>query len=107
MTRGSRLTSEDLEEIRERAEKATDGYWTADTETWPGNDNLQHWVSYIDNHGSDGLCAAARSDDATFIAHAREDIPKLLAEIERLNDRLRDVEILYNECSTELDSYYK
>jgi hypothetical protein len=30
--------------------------------------------------------------DATFIAHAREDVPALLAEIERLNKRIKDLE---------------
>lgn len=100
MTRGNRLTNEELEEIRERAELFEKEPWTV--------------VGYVQ--------------------HAREDIPKLLAEvefrreqqamlleynrrylanlkrmsteIERLEDRLRDVEILYNECSTELDSFY-
>lgn len=30
--------------------------------------------------------------DAEFIAHAREDIPKLLAEVERLRKELADIE---------------
>lgn len=78
MTRGNRLTNEELEEIRERLGKATEGNPLLDVNT----------LAYMN-------------------AIVIEDIPELLAEIERLNDRLRDVEILYNECSTELDSYYK
>ncbi len=45
------LTQDDLNMIKERAEKVTHGPWYADAE---------------------------------FIAHAREDIPRLVAEVERL-----------------------
>lgn len=74
------MTREEIEAIRKRAEKATEGPWGASLDEWPGNANLRHWVS---THW-DGLACAVSYEDAEFIAHAREDIPKLLVEIERL-----------------------
>lgn len=50
------LTQDDLNMIKERAEKVTHGPWYADAE---------------------------------FIAHAREDIPRLVAEIERLREAIK------------------
>lgn len=71
------MTKLEIEAIRERAEKASKGDWY-----------------YIDFGFNDFTISSeyterevARTfseDDADFIAHAREDIPKLLAEIERM-----------------------
>jgi len=72
----NRLTSEELQAIRVRAEKASEGPWRlADTADGA-------WL--LD--GADMIIAGTfeRLEDAIFSAHAREDIPKLLAEIERL-----------------------
>lgn len=69
-----------MKEVRERCEKATSGPWGADCEPWPGNQNLQYWINTHD----DGLACAVSKDDAKFIACAREDIPKLLEEVEML-----------------------
>lgn len=79
------LTQDDLNMIKERAKKATPGPWYADDEKWPGNANLQYW---FDTH-YDGVGAAATKADAEFIANAREDIPKLVAEIERLREAIK------------------
>ncbi|MGN7387780.1 hypothetical protein [Sporosarcina sp. SAFN-015] len=76
------LTTQDLEAIRKRAEAATVGPW-----------------KYNDQHGylapvtpQREICAITneitRYYDAEFIAHAREDIPALLAEVERLRDEI-------------------
>ncbi len=73
-----RLTSKELDAIRNRAEKATDNYWyhsegiyvltniTGDLYEWDG----------------DVVAECEKEDDAEFIAHAREDIPKLMSELE-------------------------
>jgi hypothetical protein len=69
-----------LEEIRKRAEAATPGPWR--------EVNL-----YIESgDANERLAEVCESVDATFIAHAREDVPKLLAEVKRLkqeNNTLR------------------
>jgi hypothetical protein len=73
------LTNEQLAEIRKRAEAATQGA-------------KPEW--YVDEDYKDTVRCAWSADliaqsipteaDAEFIAHAREDVPKLLVEIERL-----------------------
>ncbi len=71
------LTSEELEAIRKRAEAATEGPWRIGRKSPNGLNNI----------GTMGGLLTAQTlieEDATFIAHAREDTPKLLAEIERL-----------------------
>ncbi|MCR8938734.1 hypothetical protein O0555_15480 [Brevibacillus laterosporus] len=71
------MTREEIGAIRERAEKATEGPWRRE-------------FSYGINITSDECIVldhevgVIRYPDAEFIVHAREDIPKLLAEIERL-----------------------
>ena len=87
----------DLEAIEARCSKATPGPWR---NTWK---DCKHYMSswFIDRDEDDigvGLCAFdinqinaelyATDDDAEFIAHAREDVPALLArvrELERTN----------------------
>ncbi|WP_197261646.1 ead/Ea22-like family protein [Brevibacillus laterosporus] len=72
------IAREEIEAIRERAEKATSGpWWTS------GGCEVTSQVD--DSHVCDTtLSKGDYVSDAEFIAHAREDIPKLLAEIERL-----------------------
>lgn len=70
-----RMTQEQLEAIRKRAEAATAGPWELD------GDDGGIW-----NNGGFNFLGTARNfydDDANFIAHSREDIPALLAEVER------------------------
>lgn len=86
------LTQDDLNTIKERAKKATFGPWYVDDERWPGNANLQYWF----NTHYDGVGAAATKADAEFIAHAREDIPRLVAEVERLREGLSAIAEDYN-----------
>ncbi|QDX94342.1 hypothetical protein EEL30_19880 [Brevibacillus laterosporus] len=78
------MTEEEMQEIRERAKKATKGSWK--------------WQEYYDCSlsNSEGnvivtvvgddmsYVKVLRNEDAEFIAHAREDIPKLLETIEKL-----------------------
>lgn len=81
MEKNKRLTDEELQAIRERVEKATAGPWQIGKQSPNGLNNVGTM---------DGLLTAQTTDEsnASFIAHAREDIPKLLAEIERLRGRL-------------------
>lgn len=77
MTNNQRLANEELAEIRIRAEKATRGAtpeWFVDDEY---NDTVR--CSWSADLIAENIPTEA---DANFIAHAREDIPKLLAEVE-------------------------
>lgn len=73
-----RMTPEALAEIRERAERATPGAW-----------NLKKDGRYEDHDECrielpDDDIELCRYENGEFIAHAREDVPALIAEIARL-----------------------
>lgn len=78
------MDAERLAEIRARCEAATAGPWWHDwnmggspNEVWVSGDS---WGLICTTDGGVG----DEDKDAEFIAHAREDIPALLAEVERL-----------------------
>lgn len=73
------MKSEELQAIKERADKATGTQWKVGMASPNG----------VQNVGTvQGLMTAQvlKINDAEFIAHAREDVPALIAEIERLNE---------------------
>ena len=70
-----------IEEIKARAEAATPGPWLVH----PHESAEGQLV--VDEH-YDNVAECYVPEDATFIAHAREDIPYLLAEVERLRAAL-------------------
>ncbi len=81
------LSDKRLREIRERATKATPGPWFVG-QAVPGilvcsrSDKRNIWA----DEGTDITSPAANMEpeDAEFAAHARADVPALLAEIDRL-----------------------
>lgn len=86
------ITSAELAEIKARVDAATPGTWTVDDSEaaigWDvvatGEDNLCGWVA----NGAPGEGAFCEEPDARFVAHARTDVPRLVAEVERLNSVL-------------------
>lgn len=82
----SALSDADLAAIRERAEAATVGPWEATRAR--GGSRLLSCVIAPDDPTGDDRASAVTLDvlpaDAEFIAHARTDVPRLLAEVERL-----------------------
>ena len=74
------LGDTELEAIRRRCEQATPGPWTSFIE---GRDHTGG-SSFIRTEGDDIELSGATTADQDFIAHARQDIPRLLAEIVRL-----------------------
>lgn len=96
------MTDEELAAIRARAEAATAGPWE-----WLGDSDLhavtvyeyepdeeaRHDPTHLEYATekiiiTDSGCYPPEGADAEFIAHAREDIPRLLAEIARLRTML-------------------
>ena len=63
-----------IEEIKARAEAATRGPW----------EQARPSGEYVVNGDNFNVCMTRRSKDAAFIAHARQDILNLIAEVERL-----------------------
>ena len=83
-----------LEEIRQRAEAATPGPWVAYGNTVDQEKTGWHQVVGTELTGLPYMTyerLTTKNEDATFIAHAREDIPYLLAEAERLRIALASV----------------
>lgn len=69
------MTDEQLREIEERAERATEGPWAVVVK---GNT--------VQSRAIPGVCAgiSPKTGNASFIAHARTDVPAMVAEIRRL-----------------------
>lgn len=98
------MTSEELQAIKERVANATPGEWIIDnssddrpyiTDIWFDGEENGHVE--IHRYG-----AAAESYDAEFIAHARQDVPKLIAEVERLRDEYEATEDLFHRTDEAL-----
>jgi len=91
------LTNERLAEIRERCEAATPEPWVIRQCGETG----ELFVAYRWDDGEDSglfnMCQDIEKTDATFIAHAREDVPALLAEIDRLRARERKYNLMLLE----------
>jgi hypothetical protein len=84
----------DLDAIRRRVPDVYTGPWTVQTGD-PGDDNW--YVAYATDNPLAGLVATVPdygANLAEFIAHAREDVPALIAEVERLRTALAAVESL-------------
>lgn len=87
------LTEERLAEIRERAEAASPGPWERGLNEWAvqissvfwGDGRLLAEMNILNEADMVDPVAYERSEpNAEFIAHAREDVPWLLAEVVRL-----------------------
>lgn len=79
------ITDQELQAIQQRYERASPGPWRSMIE---GRDHTSG-SSFImtgrsESRGSDIELSGATTEDQDFIAHARQDIPRLLAEIRRL-----------------------
>lgn len=76
------MNVEQLNAIKERAAKATTGpwYYEVDGDLFANGETVL--TPFVTKH--DIPILKMKNDDATFIAHAREDIPMLVAEVERL-----------------------
>src|SRR5271166_4910266 len=77
-----------LKEIRERAEAATSGPWVAEISPDGTVAMVDHATLRSDEVDEPLMIAACDvagnlENDAAFIAHAREDIPFLLSELDR------------------------
>ncbi len=92
------MTEEELIEIENRCKAATEGAWksyvegrdheSGDSFIMTGVDKGENiWSS---SRQQDIYLSGATVADQDFIAHAREDIPKLLAEIKRLKNLINE-----------------
>lgn len=107
------LTNEQLEAIRKRVEAATPGPWNwRKLDGEPFETEMPSLVSPEGDVMDFGYCATfypvqgtpPEDADAEFIAHAREDVPALLAEIEHLKEIALDILEDYDEAKRHLIS---
>lgn len=85
------ITDEELQAIQLRCDAATPGPWKSFIE---GRDH-QSGSNFImtgeeDSRNEDIELTGASEADQDFIAHARQDIPRLLEEIKRLKELLKN-----------------
>ena len=78
------ITEEELTRILELCEKATPGPWKSYVE---GRDH-ESGSNFIMTAGEDIELTGATIEDQDFVASAKQDIPRLINEIRRLNDAL-------------------
>ncbi|MFF2383696.1 hypothetical protein [Streptomyces sp. NPDC058108] len=78
------LTADQLDDIEARAAAATPGPWSSH-EDWPGRVFSDGGPNYLHIARTTGWNAEANE---RFIAHAREDVDALLAEVRRLRTEL-------------------
>jgi len=74
------MTERELDEIRDRHDRATPGPWKA----WVEGRDHTSGSSFVQTGGEDIEMSGATTADYDFIAHAKQDVPRLLAEIRRL-----------------------
>lgn len=65
-----------LQEIKELEQRATEGPWE--------NENERVW------QGEELICEHMNLDNAIFIAHARQDVPRLVKALERAIEGLQE-----------------
>ncbi len=84
------MTEDELRAIKARCEAASPGPWKSYVEgrdQTSGSDFIMTGEGAT--RGNDIELTGATRADQDFIAHARQDVPQLLAEIERLRSLLR------------------
>ena len=81
------LSREEISEIKMRCARATAGPWKSYVEA---REKISG-PDFIVTAGEDLYLTGATIDDQDFIAHARQDIPRLIAEIERLRAELEEI----------------
>lgn len=98
------MTSEELAKIHERCEKATEGPWgvlyhSFGEEYFVTSPEHEHTIAELYDKPGD---VDVDRRNAAFIANARQDIPKLIAEIDRLSKSMATIAEL-TECDDTYD----
>jgi hypothetical protein len=87
----------DLDAIRARVDAATEGPWTADALAGDLDAPSGYRVAEV---------LAWSDPDAEFIAHARTDVPALLAEVERLQARVESANVEAATANASADEHF-
>jgi uncharacterized protein YbaR (Trm112 family) len=99
------LTQAELNEIKERAEKATQGPWGIDFPLLVCDQCGNTYEIVQSDVFLAPVVAESKSEaDAEFIAHAREDIPNLLDHIAELETEIERLDLFLQEIDTHIRS---
>lgn len=105
-----------LDEIRERWEKATPGPWKAHDFGYGGMEEPCSIVIHtgkfdwqdINGEGTSVIASmlwdSQEADNADAIAHAREDVPWLLAKIDRLDEQVKRIQKTIRPTGNPMDT---
>ena len=103
------MTDEELREIEARADAASVGPWRTNYELGGQPPDWNGWVWRDDGtwngYGTELelICGSQTDANATFIAHAREDVPALVAEVRRLRAAFDAIKRDHRECGAIYD----
>lgn len=89
------MTDQELKEIENRCNATTKGHWNSYIEGRDHDSGSSFIMTGISegedsNRGEDIYLTGATNADQDFIAHARQDIPRLLAEVRKLREELNN-----------------
>lgn len=112
-----------LDEIRERWDKTTPGPWALDPAFWspPNWDETMHYRRVVHgepnkisgirqplfstNGAADGSEQARQNHrDASAVAHAREDVPWLLAKLDRVEEQVKRIQETIHPTGNPMDT---
>lgn len=85
------MTENELIEIEARADAATDPPWV--TLGYPYVVSMykgRYTVADCSSHAAEKIHCSTRTANAEFMAHAREDVPKLISEVRRLQAQVAE-----------------
>lgn len=100
------ITSDELTQIKERADKAIVGPWFFDVGRKERLDRRPAVIEHFDYEQGESFIHGdvASIEDAEFIAHSREDVPRLVAEVDRLQAYIKTLkETYWNGTDYELE----
>ncbi|WNO29677.1 hypothetical protein [Bacillus phage SDFMU_Pfc] len=87
------MNPEQLNAIEERVVKATPGPWIVEESRYEGRFN----AASVDENYDLPACLMG-IEDAEFVTHAREDVPALIAEVERLHEVIKGATVVSNQA---------
>ncbi len=88
------ITAKQLAAMKTRAEEATPGPWT------PADEPLGYRI-FLQAAGGPGVAGGLTEEDACFIAAARTDVPRLIAEVERLTRERKEFKEIAHDAITD------
>ena len=108
------MTEQELQAIKDRADAASKGPWGHESTQYRLRDGDPYRTVNVIYEGANIFCITPDTSDdcdinATFIAHARSDIPALIAEVELAKEHVLaqcDVEVRYRKIVVEQSNGY-